>query len=101
MAASQRFGSCPGASCAAIICAETIDAYRTAGLPCLFLQVRVPFYDDTITRVKADALLYDEDSFSWSAAFFQQRSGVEQDRSVCAHASEEREAQSGARLGVA
>lgn len=27
--------------------------------------VRVPFYDDTITRVKADALLYDEDSFSW------------------------------------
>ena len=28
-------------------------------------QVRVPFYDDTITRVKADALLYDEDSFSW------------------------------------
>ena len=29
------------------------------------VQVRVPFYDDTITRVKADALLYDEDSFSW------------------------------------
>ena len=29
--------------------------------------VRVPFYDDTITRVKADALLYDEDSFSWCA----------------------------------
>lgn len=27
--------------------------------------VRVPFYDDTIARVKADALLYDEDSFSW------------------------------------
>jgi len=27
--------------------------------------VQVPFYDDTITRVKADALLYDEDSFSW------------------------------------
>ena len=27
--------------------------------------VRVPFYDDTITRIKADALLYDEDSFSW------------------------------------
>jgi len=27
--------------------------------------VRVPFYDDTITRVKADALLYDEDSYSW------------------------------------
>ena len=25
----------------------------------------MPFYDDTITRVKADALLYDEDSFSW------------------------------------
>lgn len=27
--------------------------------------VKVPFYDDTITKVKADALLYDEDSFSW------------------------------------
>ena len=45
--------------------------------PALFMQglerqvdtlsplVRVPFYDDTITRIKADALLYDEDSFSW------------------------------------
>ena len=30
--------------------------------------VRVPFYDDTITRIKADALLYDEDSFSWFQA---------------------------------
>ncbi|KOO25498.1 arm repeat protein [Chrysochromulina tobinii] len=27
--------------------------------------VKFPFYDDTITKVKADALLYDEDSFSW------------------------------------
>ena len=27
--------------------------------------VRVPFTDDTIARIKADALLYDEDSFSW------------------------------------
>ena len=50
------------------------------GSPELFMQglerqvdtlsplVRVPFYDDTITRIKADALLYDEDSFSWFQA---------------------------------
>ena len=28
-------------------------------------RVRVPYYDDIVTRLKADALLYDEDSFSW------------------------------------
>jgi len=51
-----------------------------SGSPELFMQglerqvdtlsplVRVPFYDDTITRIKADALLYDEDSFSWFQA---------------------------------
>ncbi len=27
--------------------------------------VRIPYYDDTITRIKADALLYDEASCSW------------------------------------